>query len=214
LNLRVLDDPESVASAAADLVAKAIDSGTRSLVLAGGSTPRRAYQLLAERSLEWGRVTVLFGDERCVPPDDPESNYWMAKELLDRVHPGGVHRMPAELGAEEGAELYDQVVRWLSPLDLVLLGMGPDGHTASLFPGHPALGATGCTVAVHHAPKPPPDRVSLTLPVLRDARRTVFVVTGEDKAEALAQAECGAVPAGMIAGAEFIVDRAAAAMLF
>ena len=213
MNLRVLDDPESVASAAADLVAKAIDSGTRSLVLAGGSTPRRAYQLLAERSLEWGRVTVLFGDERCVPPDDPESNYWMAKELLDRVHPGGVHRMPAELGAEEGAELYDQVVRWLSPLDLVLLGMGPDGHTASLFPGHPALGATGCTVAVHHAPKPPPDRVSLTLPVLRDARRTVFVVTGEDKAEALAQAECGAVPAGMIAGAEFIVDRAAAGML-
>jgi len=213
LNLRVLDDPESVASAAADLVAKAIDSGTRSLVLAGGSTPRRAYQLLAQRSLEWGRVTVLFGDERCVPPDDPESNYRMAKELLDRVHPGGVHRMPAELGAEEGAELYDQVVRWLSPLDLVLLGMGPDGHTASLFPGHPALEATGCTVAVHHAPKPPPDRVSLTLPVLRDARRTVFVVTGEDKAEALAQAECGAVPAGMIAGAEFIVDRAAAGML-
>jgi 6-phosphogluconolactonase len=213
LSWRVLDDPQSVAGAVADLVAKAIESGTRTLVLAGGSTPRRAYQLLAERPLQWGRVTVLFGDERCVPPDDSESNYWMARELLDRVRPGGVHRIPAELGAEEGAELYDGVVRRLAPLDLVLLGVGPDGHTASLFPDHPALEATGFAVAVHHAPKPPPDRVSLTLRVLREARSTVFIVTGSDKAEALARAQRGAVPAGMIADAEYVVDRAAAAML-
>ena len=209
----MLDDAESVASAVADLVAKSIESGTRTLVLAGGSTPRRAYQVLAERSLQWGRVTVLFGDERCVPPNDLESNYWMAMELLDRVRPGGVHRIPAELGAEEGAELYDEVVRRLAPLDLVLLGVGPDGHTASLFPGHPALEASGFAVAVHHAPKPPPDRVSLTLRVLREARRTVFIVTGTDKAEALAQVQRGCVPAGMVAGAEYVVDRAAAAML-
>jgi 6-phosphogluconolactonase len=170
--------------------------------------------MLAERSLEWGRVTVLFGDERCTPPDDPESNYRMAKEeLLDRVHPGGVLRIPAELGAEEGAALYDGVVRTFSPLELVLLGMGPDGHTASLFPAHPALEASGCAVAVHGAPKPPPDRVSLTLGALREARRVVFLVTGGDKADGLALAERGVVPAGMIPGAEFLVDREAAVRL-
>jgi len=87
MNVRVLDDPAGVAAAAADLVVAAIEGGTRSLVLAGGSTPRLAYRLLAERPLAWGGVTALFGDERCVPPWDPESNYRMAKEeLLDRVH--------------------------------------------------------------------------------------------------------------------------------
>lgn len=214
MNVRVLADAEAVAVAAADLIGEAIESTARTLVVAGGSTPKRAYRLLAERPLAWGRVTVLFGDERCVPPSDPESNYRMAKqELLDRVHPGSVHRMPAELGAEEGAQLYDRVVRGLSPLDLVLLGMGPDGHTASLFPGHPALDAPGCAAPVHGAPKPPPDRVSLTLGALREARRVVFLITGDDKAEALARAQRGVVPAGMIAGAEFLVDRAAASML-
>ena len=214
MNVRVLADAEAVAVAAADLIGEAIESTARTLVVAGGSTPKRAYQLLAERPLAWGRVTVLFGDERCVPPSDPESNYRMAKqELLDRVHPGSVHRMPAELGAEEGAQLYDRVVRGLSPLDLVLLGMGPDGHTASLFPGHPALDAPGCAAPVHGAPKPPPDRVSLTLGALREARRVVFLITGDDKAEALARAQRGVVPAGMIAGAEFLVDRPAASML-
>jgi 6-phosphogluconolactonase len=214
MNVRVLDDAPAVAAAVADLVAVAIDGGLRTLVLAGGSTPKRAYQLLAGRSLPWGRVAVLFGDERCVPPDDPESNYWMAHEtLLERVHPGTVHRMPGELGAEAAAELYDGVVRASSPLDLVLLGIGPDGHTASLFPGNPALRATGCAVAVHDAPKPPPDRVSLTLEALRAARRVVVIVTGADKAEALRLAQRGEVPSGMIPGAEYLADRAAAALL-
>lgn len=195
-------------------MADAIRGGVRSLVLAGGSTPRRAYQLLSEWPLSWGRATVLFGDERCVAPDHPDSNYWMAKqELLDRVFPGTVHRMPGELGAEDAATLYDPVVHALSPLDLVLLGMGPDGHTASLFPGHRALTAAGYAVAVHEAPKPPPDRVSLTLGALREARRVVFLVTGGDKAEALLRAQTGEVPAGMIPEAEFLVDRAAASLL-
>lgn len=211
MTTRVLEDADAVAAAAADLVAAAIEDGLRTLVLAGGSTPTRAYRLLAGRPLPWGRVTVLFGDERCVPPDDPESNYRAAREdLLDRVHPGSVHRVAGELGAEEAAGRYDEIVCALAPLDLVLLGMGPDGHTASLFPGHRALAAAGCAVAVHDAPKPPPDRVSLTLPVLRGARRVVFLVTGADKAEALARAQRGEVPAGMIPGAEYLVDRAAA----
>jgi 6-phosphogluconolactonase len=214
LNNQVLDTPEQVAAATADLVAEAIESGLRTLVLAGGSTPRRAYQILATRPLEWGRVTVLFGDERCLPPDDAESNYWMAKqELLDRVHPGTIHRMPAELGPEVGGQLYDPVARSLTPLDLVLLGMGPDGHTASLFPGAPELRAGGYAVGVRASPKPPPERVTLTLTALREARRVVFVVTGEDKAEAALKARGGEVPSGMIPGAEYLLDRAAASRL-
>lgn len=214
MNLRVLDDAEAVAVAVADLVAGAIGGGLRTLVLAGGSTPGRAYELLAERPLPWGRVAALFGDERCVPPDDPESNFRMAHDvLLDRVHPGSVHRMPGELGAEVAATLYDGIVRALSPLDLVLLGMGQDGHTASLFPGHPELQAGGCVVGVHGAPKPPPDRVSLTLGALREARRVVLIVTGADKADGLRRAQRGEVPAGMIPGAEYLVDCAAARLL-
>lgn len=210
MNVRVHDDAEGVARAAADLVADAILAGCRTLVLAGGSTPRRAYELLAERPLPWGRVTALFGDERCVAPDDPESNYLMAKRsLLDRVHPGSVHRMPGELGAEEAAARYEPIVAGLAPLDLVLLGMGPDGHTASLFPGHAALQAAGHAVAVHGAPKPPPDRVSLTLGALRAAREVVVLVTGADKAEALALARRAEVPSGMLPDALFLVDRAA-----
>ncbi|HZU15008.1 MAG TPA: 6-phosphogluconolactonase [Candidatus Dormibacteraeota bacterium] len=209
-SVHVFDDPEGLARRAADLVAEAVRAGARTLVLAGGSTPRRAYQLLATEPLPWGRVTVLFGDERCVPPDHPESNYRMAKrELLDHVHPGSLHRIPGELGAEAAAARYDTIVRSLTPLDLVLLGMGPDGHTASLFPGHAALHAAGYAVAVHDAPKPPPERVSLTLGALREARQVVVLVAGEDKAAALARARRGEVPAGMIPGARYLVDRAA-----
>jgi 6-phosphogluconolactonase len=214
LNARILDTPEQVAAAAADLVAEAVAGGARTLTLAGGGTPRQAYRLLSGKSLEWGRVTVLFGDERCLPPDDPESNYWMAKqELIDHVHPATVHRIPAELGPEVAGRLYDPVVRGLTPIDLVLLGMGPDGHTASLFPGAPELRADGYAVGVRGSPKPPPERVTLTLTALREARRVVFLVTGADKAEAVVRAREGQVPSGMIPDAEYLLDRAAAAGL-
>jgi 6-phosphogluconolactonase len=212
--VEVFESAEEVAAAGAVRVAEAIAGGVRTLVLAGGSTPRRCYELLAEKSLSWGKVAVLFGDERCVPPDDPESNYRMAREtLLDRVAPGSVHRIPGELGPEEGAELYQPVVGWYSPLDLVLLGIGPDGHTASLFPGRPELQAPGLAVGVRDAPKPPPERVSLTLGALQGARRVIFLVTGADKAEAVARAGRGEVPAGMISNSEWLLDRAASGAL-
>ena len=208
---RVLVDPESVARALAEEVSAAIVGGLRTLVLAGGSTPMRAYRLLREETLPWGRVTVLFGDERCVPADDPDSNFRMARqELLDRVAPASVHRIAGELGAEVAAAAYDSVVESIPTLDLVLLGIGPDGHTASLFPNHVALAAGGWAVAVHGAPKPPPDRVSLTLATLRSARRVLIAATGPDKAAAVAMAERGEVPAGMIPGAEWLLDQAAA----
>lgn len=210
MNSTVLETADDVAAATAQLVRDALDRGIRTLVLAGGSTPQRAYRLL-QPGVGWGRVAVLFGDERCVPPDHPESNYRMAREaLLDRVSPATVHRMAGELGAEEGARRYSEVVDIYGTLDLVLLGMGPDGHTASLFPGAPELALGGTVCPVHDAPKPPPDRISLTLPVLRSARRVVLIATGPDKAEAVAKAAIGEVPAGMIPGAEYLLDAAAA----
>ncbi|MDQ6692209.1 MAG: 6-phosphogluconolactonase [Candidatus Dormibacteraeota bacterium] len=210
--VQILEDPEAVASAAAQVVAAALNGGAQSLVLAGGSTPRRMYEMLARMDVEWGRVNLLFGDERCVAPTAPESNFRMVKDvLLGAVEPGGILRMPGELGAEAAASLYDAAVGRLQPLDLVLLGMGPDGHCASLFPGDPALLAPGWAVAVTNAPKPPRERVSLTLGCFRNARRVIFLVTGADKAEAFRAAQRGEVPAGMIPGAEWFVDRAVAA---
>lgn len=210
--LQVFDDAEAVAAAAARIVTAAIrEQGRTRLALAGGSTPRRCHELLAAiPDLPWERVTIFFGDERCVPPDSPDSNYRMAADtLLDRVRTGAVHRIQAELGAERAAAAYASLVA-AAPLDLVLLGIGPDGHTASLFPGNPGLDATGYVTAVHDAPKPPPDRVSLTLRALREARRVVFLVAGADKREAVRRAGEGTVPAGLIANAEWLVTRDAA----
>src|SRR5437660_8834785 len=136
----ILATAEEVAEAAAAEIAEALRDGARTLVLAGGTTTKRCYELLTELDVQWGRVAVLFGDERCVPPDHPDSNYRMAKEtLLDRVLPASVFRIPAELGPDEGADEYAEVVANVAPLDFVLLGVGEDGHIASLFPGHPAL---------------------------------------------------------------------------
>jgi 6-phosphogluconolactonase len=208
---QVLASGEDVARVAADQIVAALNGGARTLVLAGGNTPKRCYELLAGADVAWGRVTVLFGDERCVPPDHPDSNYRLAREaLLDRVAPATVHRIAGELGPDEAAAAYDRIVGALSPLDVVLLGAGEDGHTASLFPGHPELQAKGFAVGVRDAPKPPPDRVSLTLPALRGARKVIVLATGAGKADAVASARRGEVPSGMIAGALWLLDRAAA----
>ena len=207
----VFETPEDVAESAAAEIASALAEGARTLVLAGGTTPKRCYELLTHSEVTWGRVTILFGDERCVPPDHPDSNYRMAREaLLDRVAPGSVHRIAGELGPDEAAELYSRVIAPLAPLDVVLLGAGEDGHTASLFPGHPEVSAQGWAVGVRNAPKPPPDRVSLTLPALQGARKVLILAAGAGKAEAVALAKRGVVPSGMIAGARWLIDRAAA----
>jgi len=205
-----VDSAESVARAAARAIADGL-AGGGSLALAGGTTPRRCYELLRELDVPWGRVTVLFGDERCLPPDDPDSNFRLARDaLLGHVAPLSVHRIPGELGAEAAAAVYAGIVDGLRPLDLVLLGVGEDGHTASLFPGNAALAASGSAVAVHGAPKPPPDRVSLTLEVLREARRVLVLATGAGKREAVAMARRGEVPSGMIPDAMWLIDEAAA----
>jgi 6-phosphogluconolactonase len=205
----VLATAEEVAEAAAAEIAEAL-SGGGSLVLTGGTSPRRAYELLAELSVPWGRVAVLFGDERCVPPLDPESNYAMAKEsLLDRVNPATVYRIPGELGPDQGADAYASVVAEVAPFDFVLLGVGEDGHVNSLFPGHRALRATGLTAGIHDSPKPPPERVTMTFEALRDAGRILIIATGAGKASAVAAARRGKTPSGMIANARWLIDRAA-----
>ncbi len=209
-DVRVLPDPAAVAEAVAHLVAEraAEAVGARAVfhvALAGGTTPLAAYRLLAASPyrdlVPWGRVEVWFGDERCVGECDPERNDLAAREALlahVSIPPERLHPIPAT--APDGAARYDALLRERVPagpdgaprLDLVLLGLGPDGHTASLFPGHPALGETAAlAVRVDGAPKPPPSRVSLTLPLLRAARVVAFVVTGEGKRAALARVLSG-----------------------
>jgi 6-phosphogluconolactonase len=218
----------AAAEAAADRLIVAIDQSRRGrgaahLALAGGNTPRRTYELLAARIDDWSGVEVWFGDERAVGPDDPESNYRMASETLLAGGTGPeVHRIEGERGPEEAAAAYADLMLERLPrendlpvVDLALQGLGPDGHTASLFPGNPAVEADGVCVAVHGAPKPPPDRITLTVPVLRAARSVVFLATGDEKADAVRGLLAGAspdVPASLLGGdrTEVIVDRAAA----
>lgn len=206
----MLATAEEVAETAAADIAEALHGGGGTLVLTGGTSPKRTYELLAELDVPWGRVAVLFGDERCVPPLDPESNYRLAKEtLLDRVNPASVYRIPAELGPDAGAAAYADVVAETAPFDFVLLGVGEDGHVNSLFPGHAALKATGLTAGIRDSPKPPPQRVTMTFEAIRDARRIVIIATGAGKADAVSKARRGETPSGMIAHARWLIDRAA-----
>jgi 6-phosphogluconolactonase len=201
----VFPDAERLAVAAATIVAETLRSPhALRLALAGGTTPKRCYTLLAAMDLSWARATVLFGDERCLPPLDPETNFQIASELLRAACPATVHRIPGELGPEEAARSYEPIVA-AAPLDLVLLGIGTDGHTASLFPGNAALAATGYVVGVRNAAKPPPERVSFTFRALREAKRVVILAAGADKKAAVRRAFAGQVPAGMIEHAEWLV---------
>ncbi|MFL5825025.1 MAG: 6-phosphogluconolactonase [Thermoleophilaceae bacterium] len=190
---------ENPAEAAARLLTEAAEGGAH-IALSGGSTPKAAYELAAGIGADWTSATLWFGDERCVPPDHEQSNYLMAKQaLLDRLErPPAIHRMPGELGPDDGAVAYEEELRGgfgneLPELDLALMGLGPDAHTASLFPGDAALEehrrlAVGVPVP-GMAPLVP--RITLTLPVFNAARSVVFLVQGEDKAEAVARAFSG-----------------------
>ena len=229
-SLSVAATAEEAATEAARRLAEAIREArvrreAAHVALAGGATPRRAYELLARDVRDWAGVEIWFGDERAVGPDHPDSNYRMvaATLLAGRLAPPPrVNRIEGERGAEEAAEAYEGALKERVPaaagtpvLDVALQGVGPDGHTASLFPGSPALDAPGLCAPVHDAPKPPPDRITLTLRTLRGARKIIFLVTGAEKAAAVA-ALLGPpdpnVPASLLAGprAELIADHAAA----
>jgi 6-phosphogluconolactonase len=233
-------DAEAVARAAAEnfvaLARKSAgESGHFSVALSGGSTPRRIYELLASDEfasrVDWSKVHAFFGDERCVPPDDDASNYRMAREtLLSRVAipPQNVHRMIGEGDALANARLYEDELRAffgdasLPRFDLIMLGLGEDGHTASLFPESPALDERAAWVVANRVEKLGAYRLTLTAPVISHAANVMFVATGAGKAERLREIIEGVrepqrLPAQLIrptGGAlTWYVDRAAAAKL-
>ncbi len=189
---RVFATPAEVARAAAEewvrASAEAIAARGKFIVaLSGGSTPKTLYTLLASNEwrdrVDWKKVEVLFGDERCVPPEHADSNFRMANEALLSHVPARVHRIEGELAPEEAARRYEPLVRSLSPIDLVLLGMGADGHTASLFPGTPAVLEQTHLVTPVFVEKLNAWRISLTLPVINAAREILPLVTGAEKAD-------------------------------
>jgi 6-phosphogluconolactonase len=211
--VETLDSAQAAATRAAEVIAAAVAGGARHIALAGGSTPRAAYQQLGGLVDDWSPVTFWYGDERCVAPDDPDSNHRMVVESLHA--PGArIERIEGELGAEDAAARYADRLAGVT-LDLALLGLGEDGHTASLFPGNPALDAGGIAVAVHDAPKPPPDRVSLTLETLNRAGRIVLLCPGAGKRDALARVLAGpdrATPASLLTAERRLVLTDTAAL--
>jgi 6-phosphogluconolactonase len=191
VELRVCEDP---ALECAEMLVGVAASGGH-LVLAGGSTPRAAYEAAAARGGDWSSAAVWFGDERCVEPGDERSNFRMVKEaLLDRISADqpSVHRIAGERGPSQAAAAYEEELRAAGPpeFDLVLLGLGPDGHTASLFPNQASLSERErLALAVEEAGLEPfVPRVTLTLPLLGSGRRILFLVSGQSKAGAVAAA--------------------------
>ena len=237
MNLLVHDTPQELAQAAArDFAAKAEaaigERGRFAVALAGGSTPEATYEVLARDyadRLDWSRIHVFFGDERTVPPDHEDSNYRMAQRtLLSRVPVGSVHRMRGELPPAEAAAAYEEELRGFfdtsdapPSLDLILLGIGEDGHTASLFPETSALEVLDRWVVANPVLKLETTRLTLTVPVINAARAVDFLVAGEGKAEALKQilqgdADPREYPAKLVRPADgpvWMVDRAAAKFL-
>jgi 6-phosphogluconolactonase len=209
--------PEEAAERVAEVMTTTIIAahavhGEAHVALSGGSNVAQAYRLLGPKVHDWTGVHLWYGDERVVPLDDPESTHRLASGTLEA--PGATwHPLKVELGCEGAAAAYAEELGD-TVIDLALQGMGPDGHTASLFPGHPQLQATGVAVCVRDSPKPPPERMTLTLGKLNEARRILMVVTGEQKAEMLARVLAGpdpGIPSSLLARdrLEVVADAAA-----
>jgi 6-phosphogluconolactonase len=214
----IIVDAESLAPRAAAWLAEALGQalaggGRASLALSGGKTTGPIYRALAAKPLPWERVDFYFADDRCVPPDHPDSNYLLVEDTLLRpvkARPEQVFRMEGER-SDRDAAARDYEAKLPPVLDVVVLGMGEDGHTASLFPGHPALEEKERRVLAVVGPKPPPWRLTLTLPVLNEARKVLYVVSGAGKQDALRRVLAGEdLPSARVTNAVWMVDRAAA----
>ena len=176
--------------------------GQFSIVLAGGNTPRAVYRLLRELNMDWSKWHIYHGDERCLPLDHEDRNSLMVEQVwlhyVD-VPTSQIHDIPAELGPIDGAKAYAQTLSGVPTFDMVLLGLGEDGHTASLFPNH-ALDNTADAVPVFNSPKPPAERITLSQNRLNNTRQVIFIVTGAGKQEAVDNWRKGiAIPATLIA---------------
>ena len=234
MTVRTFADPQQLASAAANdfvvLAREAVrERGRFDVALSGGSTPKKMFEVLAKLDAPWDRIHLWWGDERTVPPDHKDSNYGMAKQaLIDRVPvpASNVLRMEGERDPEAAARDYEQ--KLLAALgtppafDLILLGMGPDGHTASLFPGSPGVTETKRYVIANPVDSPLAGgktmRITLTFPAIAAARHTRFLVAGADKADTLAgvlEGPRGRYPSQLVTGADvqWLVDTAAASKL-
>jgi len=218
VELVVTDDP---IRSAAEVIASAVRRGGH-IALSGGSTPRPAYELAARLEPDWSRVEVWLGDERCVPPEDERANVRLVREALASVsRPPVVHPVATDLPPREAAAAYDESLAGVS-LDLAFQGLGPDGHTASLFPDAPSLDELEQrAIAAAAGLEPWVDRVTMTVPMLCAADEIVFLVVGEDKADAVRRAfvddPSAATPASLVRSKSgrtiAILDPAAAAAI-
>ncbi|UCB55729.1 MAG: 6-phosphogluconolactonase [Thiotrichales bacterium] len=217
--LSVFADAESVAQAAADYLASQISAcvnarGVCHVALPGGSTPARCLELLSQQDLPWQKIHWYLGDERCYPVGHEERNDRMIeRQLWSRIDAPAQTRHPiaAELGPQQAAKHYAGLIDAVGRLDIVVLGMGEDGHTASLFPENSALDSDDSVVAVYHAPKPPAERVTLGLKTIQSAEQRIVLVSGSGKREALNQIERGVkLPISRIGPSSWFVDEAAA----
>ena len=220
VELRVSAGADAARRGAAEAIAEAAARG-RHIAVSGGSTPGPMYEVAARLEPDWSRTSLWFADERCVAPEDERSNYRLVRErLLDRLErpPASEHRIRGELPADEAADLYDDELRGVT-LDFAVLGIGPDGHTASLFPNDPALDELDRrAVAVA---RPDVDRVTMALPLLQAAATVAFLAVGADKADAIRRAFSDlpgpATPASLVRSASGVtyvfLDRAAAEAL-
>ena len=222
IELVVLEDADAVAAEVADRLARAARSGGH-ISLTGGRAPGLAYEEAAKREPDWRNVELWWSDERCVPPDDDLSNYALAKRaLLDNLTsaPRRVHRIKGELGKERAAADYERELGD-TVFDLELLGIGPDGHVASLFPNAPTLQERGRVLPAEPGLDPFVDRVTLSIPALNSARVIVFALAGAEKADAarraFAEEPSPETPASLVRPTNgrttVILDRAAAAKL-
>ncbi len=223
---RIVVAPGALPEIAARKIAQVIEQvitrrGGATVALAGGTTPRAVYRQLAQaHRLPWEKIEIYFGDERAVPPGDPQSNYRLARETLLEVvpiPPARVHRMPAERPDREAAA-EEYAAQLPAQLDLLILGVGEDGHTASLFPGSTALGETARKVVAVAGPKAPRHRLTITPPVIASAFTIIVLVSGSEKAKAVAEALEGPehpvdCPAQLARRGIWIMDRAAASAL-
>jgi len=199
IDWQILADADAVATTATERILQAAATAIRQhgvfkLVLAGGSTPERVYRQLADAQADWNKWQLYFGDERCLPADHTGRNSRMAADswlARGQVPADQIHIIAAEHGASSAAHQYAETVRNARPFDMVLLGMGEDGHTASLFPGH-TFPPGEPVHAVAGAPKPPPERVSLGTDSLSDSRDVLILITGSGKRDAVRQWQKGA----------------------
>ena len=213
---KIYADPESVAQAVVDYLSEQIKTcvdkkGQCHVVLPGGSTPARCLELLAEKPLPWDKIHWYPGDERCYPIGHAERNDTMiSSKLFSQTNKASVnfHPIAAELGAEPGAKKYAALLDATGGMDIVVLGMGEDGHTASLFPGNAALENMSSAVPVYGAPKAPPECVSIGLNSLKVADHCIVIATGENKREALQKLKQGEIlPVGMVEPDVWFVDE-------